>query len=202
MQIIQQELHYNLNELEPFISSEIMDLHFNKHHSTYIKNVNDSLLKYPELKFQNIDELIINLNNLPEDIKKIVRNNLGGHLNHELFWRIMTPNASSTNFTDNFTKVINETFDSYKNFIILFKKECNSFFGSGWVWLCLNSEKKLEILSFINQEAPIFYNLKPILGIDLWEHSYYLQYKNKRSEYIDIFLNNLINKDFISNLII
>lgn len=197
---IQKDLLYNLNSLEPYISEEIMDLHYNKHHLNYIKNLNEILRNNSNLKIKDFNYLIENLEKLPENIKQYVKNNLGGHLNHEFFWNMLSPNSSNMKFSEEFINVINSNFGSYNNFINLFKEECNKFFGSGWVFLCLDLENNLKIIPFSNQDSPFFYSLKPIIGIDLWEHTYYLQYKNKRSEFIEIFLTKLLNKNYISEL--
>lgn len=196
----QKNLSYELNSLEPYISKEIMDLHYNKHHANYIKNLNDILKKNSELKIKDLDYLINNLENLPNHIKQSIKNNLGGHLNHEFFWNMLSKDSNEMIFSKEFIDKINSTFESYENFIKLFKEECNKFFGSGWVFLCLDLENNLKIIPFSNQDSPFFHSLKPIIGIDLWEHAYYLQYKNNRSEFIEIFLTKLLNKDYISNL--
>ena len=200
MIIIQKSLPYKYDYLEPFISQEIMQLHYEKHHATYIKNANDIIQKINLFKDKNLEYIIKNINLVPENLKQFFLNNLGGHINHEIFWEIMISPSIKTDFSEIFIQQINKDFGSYENFLIQFKDSAKSFFGSGWIWLIYNSDlKKLEIKSFLNQNTPIFYNLNPIIGIDLWEHAFYLQYKNRKIEYIDAWIN-LLNKNKIAEL--
>jgi len=198
--IIQKPLQYDYASLEPFISEEIMKLHFEKHHATYIKNANEAILKIDLFKEKDLRYIIENIEKSPSDIKQFLINNLGGHINHEIFWEIMTPQKKNNFFSEKFISYINKDFGSIDNFFKNFKELANKYFGSGWIWLAFNKEKNSFVLeSFLNQNTPQFKGLMPIMGIDLWEHAYYLQYKNRRTEYIDAWFN-ILNKNKISDL--
>lgn len=177
------KLKYEFNSLEPYIDEMTMNIHYSKHHAAYINNLNAALEKYPELLEKNIDDLLISLASLPEDIKNVVRNNGGGHFNHSLFWSIMSPNGGGKP-SNQFLDKINESFGSFEDFKDLFAKAAISRFGSGWAWLIISKTGALEIVSTPNQDSPIFEGIRPILGLDVWEHAYYLKYQNRRPDYI------------------
>jgi Fe-Mn family superoxide dismutase len=181
------ELPYEYNTLEPHIDEETMHLHHDKHHATYVTNLNTALEKLPELLEMDIEELIQNLDKVPEDIRTTVRNNGGGHYNHSLFWTLMSPDGGGE--PDGLImEKINESFGSFKEFTDAFNKAGLGRFGSGWVWLVVKNEK-LEIVSTPNQDCPLMDGDKVVLGCDVWEHAYYLNYQNRRADYLTSWWN-------------
>ncbi len=181
------ELPYEYNALEPHIDEETMHLHHDKHHATYVTNLNTALEKLPELLEMDIEELIQNLDKVPEDIRTTVRNNAGGHYNHSLFWTLMSPDGGGE--PDGLImEKINESFGSFKEFTDAFNKAGLGRFGSGWVWLVVKNEK-LEIVSTPNQDCPLMDGDKVVLGCDVWEHAYYLNYQNRRADYLSSWWN-------------
>ncbi|EOH78930.1 superoxide dismutase [Enterococcus malodoratus] len=179
------DLPYGYDALEPYIDVETMHLHHDKHHNTYVTNLNAAIEKYPELAEQSVEELVTNLNEVPEDIRTAVRNNGGGHANHSFFWKIMAPNAGGKP-TGAIKDAIDEAFGSFEKMKEEFKTAATGRFGSGWAWLVLNNGK-LEITSTPNQDNPLTDGKTPIIGLDVWEHAYYLKYKNVRPDYIAAF---------------
>ncbi|MGY3778248.1 superoxide dismutase [Isobaculum melis] len=179
------ELPYAYDALLPHIDVETMHLHHDKHHNTYVTNLNAALEKHPELQGQTIEELLAKINEIPEDIRTAVRNNGGGHANHSLFWEVMAPNAGGEP-TGALKEAIDATFGSFADFKEKFAAAATTRFGSGWAWLVLD-QGKLAIESTPNQDSPIFEGKTPILGLDVWEHAYYLNYKNVRPSYIAAF---------------
>ena len=179
------DLPYGYDALEPYIDVETMHLHHDKHHNTYVTNLNAAIEKYPELGEQSIEELVTNLNEVPEDIRTAVRNNGGGHANHSFFWKIMAPNAGGEP-TGAIKDAIDQAFGSFEKMKEEFKTAATGRFGSGWAWLVLNNGK-LEITSTANQDSPLTDGKTPIIGLDVWEHAYYLKYKNVRPDYIAAF---------------
>ena len=179
------DLPYGYDALEPYIDVETMHLHHDKHHNTYVTNLNAAIEKYPELGEQSIEELMKNLNEVPEDIRTAVRNNGGGHANHSFFWKIMAPNAGGEP-TGAIKEAIDQAFGSFEKMKEEFKTAATGRFGSGWAWLVLNNGK-LEITSTANQDSPLTDGKTPIIGLDVWEHAYYLKYKNVRPDYIAAF---------------
>lgn len=179
------DLPYSYEALEPYIDVETMHLHHDKHHNTYVTNLNAAIEKYPELAEQSVEELVENLNEVPEDIRTAVRNNGGGHANHSFFWKIMAPNAGGQP-TGEIKSAIDEAFGSFEKMKEEFKTAATGRFGSGWAWLVLN-HGKLEIISTANQDNPLTNGKTPIIGLDVWEHAYYLKYKNVRPDYIAAF---------------
>jgi Fe-Mn family superoxide dismutase len=178
------ELPYSYNALEPYIDKETMTIHHQKHHGTYVDKLNEAINKYPELKEKSIESLLSNLEAIPADIRETVRNNGGGHYNHSMFWTIMGPNKGGEpkgKLKDDITK----TFGSFDNFKKEFKTAALGRFGSGWAWLIKDKDGKLKIVTTANQDSPIMNGITPIMGLDVWEHAYYLQYQNRRAEYID-----------------
>jgi len=182
------DLPYAYNALEPVISKEIMELHHGKHHAAYIKNLNDALEKFPELFSKTAEELLIDLNAVPQEIRTAVKNNAGGHVNHSLFWQIMKPNGGGQP-SGKLLEEINKHFSSFEEFQNTFNDAGAKCFGSGWVWLVRTKEGKLDVLSTANQDNPMSEGHFPVMGNDVWEHAYYLQYKNVRPDYLKAWWN-------------
>ncbi|NLY46664.1 MAG: superoxide dismutase [Tissierella sp.] len=182
------ELGYAYDALEPHIDKMTMEIHHTKHHQTYIDNLNKALEGLAEYQEMKIWELIKKLDTLPEEIKTAVRNNGGGHLNHKMFWKTMSPNGGG-NPVGEVAKRIDEDLGGFDKFKEEFKKAALGRFGSGWAWLVVNENGKFEITSTPNQDNPISEGKKPLLGIDVWEHAYYLNYQNRRADYIDSWFN-------------
>ncbi|MGG7145102.1 superoxide dismutase [Clostridium nigeriense] len=177
-------LPYDYDALEPYIDKETMMLHHDKHEKAYLDNLNKVITKYPELYKKGIEGILKDLNSVPEDVRETVKNNAGGVYNHDFFWSIMSPEKDQTP-NGELLKAINEEFGSLENFKSKFKEAALGRFGSGWAWLVLDNKGNLSIISTPNQDSPISQGLTPILGIDVWEHAYYLKYQNKRGDYID-----------------
>lgn len=192
------ELPYAYDALEPYIDEETMHLHHEKHHNTYVTNLNAAIEKYPELGELSIEELMINLKEVPEDIQTAVRNNGGGHANHSFFWKIMAPNAGGKP-TGAIKEAIDAAFGDFEKMKEEFKTAATGRFGSGWAWVVVN-DGKLEITSTPNQDTPLSEGKTPVLGLDVWEHAYYLKYKNVRPDYIAAFWDVInwdqVNKNF------
>lgn len=191
------KLPYGYDALEPYIDVETMHLHHEKHHNTYVTNLNAAIEKHPELGSKSIEELIADIDALPEDIRTAVRNNGGGHANHTFFWEIMAPKAGGEPVGELKT-AIDEAFGSFTDFKAKFKAAATTRFGSGWAWLVVK-DGKLEIISTPNQDSPLMEGLTPILGLDVWEHAYYLNYRNVRPDYVDAFWN-VVNWDKVNEL--
>ena len=189
------DLPYAYDALEPYIDEETMHLHHDRHHNTYVTNLNSAIEKYPELGEKTIEELLSDMDAIPTDIKTAVRNNGGGHANHSFFWEIMAPNAGGEP-TGEIKEAINEAFGDFSSFKEEFKKAAAGRFGSGWAWLVMENGK-LAITSTANQDSPLMEGKTPILGLDVWEHAYYLKYKNVRPDYIAAFWN-VINWDEVN----
>ncbi|QUO40891.1 superoxide dismutase [Brevibacillus composti] len=189
------ELPYAHNALEPHIDAQTMEIHHGRHHATYVNNLNAALEAHADLQSKSVEELISNLDALPEDIRTAVRNNGGGHANHALFWQILSPNGGGEP-TGALADAINQAFGSFDNFKAEFAKAATTRFGSGWAWLIVDGGK-LAITSTPNQDSPIMEGKTPILGLDVWEHAYYLKYQNKRPDYIGAFWN-VVNWDEVS----
>ena len=185
-------LPYEFNALEPHIDVETMKIHHGKHHAGYVIKLNKALEGHGGQGNQNINELISDLDNVPSDIREKVRNNAGGHANHSLFWKIMCPASESGEPEGKLADAINEFFGSFDEFKKEFSEKAASHFGSGWAWLVKSNdeEKKISIVTTPNQDNPLMENIGiPILGLDLWEHAYYLKYQNKRPDYIEAWFN-------------
>ncbi|MBO0350404.1 superoxide dismutase [Phormidium pseudopriestleyi FRX01] len=181
-------LPYPYNALEPHIDARTMELHHDRHHASYVSNLNKALENNANLRNQSVESLIRNLNQVPEDIRTTVRNNGGGHVNHSMFWEIMSPNGGGEP-TGAIAQAINETFGSFETFKEQFNQAGSSQFGSGWVWLVRNAQGQLEITSTPNQDSPLMDGQYPIMGNDVWEHAYYLNYQNQRGEYLNSWWN-------------
>ncbi|HFU6520957.1 TPA: superoxide dismutase [Enterococcus hirae] len=190
------DLPYAFDALEPYIDEETMHLHHDKHHNTYVTNLNAAIEKYPELGEKTIEELLSDMDAVPTDIKTAVRNNGGGHANHSFFWKIMAPNAGGEP-TGAIKEAIDEAFGDFATFKEEFKKTAAGRFGSGWAWLVMENGK-LAITSTANQDSPLMEGKTPILGLDVWEHAYYLKYKNVRPDYIEAFWN-VVNWEEVNN---
>lgn len=182
------DLPYAYDALEPYISKEIMVLHHDKHHAAYVNNLNAALENYPELASKSAEEFIRDLNAVPEDVRAAVCNNAGGHMNHSMFWQIMKPNGGGDS-SGELAEEINKYFGSFAEFQIKFNDAGAKRFGSGWVWLVKTKEGKLEVISTANQDNPMSEGLIPVMGNDVWEHAYYLQYKNARADYLKAWWN-------------
>lgn len=181
-------LAYPYNALEPHIDVRTMEIHHTKHHQTYINNVNNALKGKPELENKSVEDLISNLNAVPEDIRTVVRNNGGGHANHTFFWTIIGPKAGGMPVGKS-AEAINQTFGSFDAFKEKFAAAAAGRFGSGWAWLAVSKDGKMEVASTPNQDSPLMEGKTPILGIDVWEHAYYLNYQNRRVDYVAAFWN-------------
>lgn len=166
-----------------------MKLHHTKHHQTYIDKLNEALSKHPELAEKNLEELLVDLNKVPEDIRGAVRNHGGGHFNHTFFWDILKPNSDGKVSLPEakMLEKINKTFESFENFQKVFKDAALARFGSGWVWLAVDANDEFKIITTANQDTPLELKMIPIIGLDVWEHAYYLKYQNRRAEFIDAF---------------
>lgn len=182
-------LPYEFNALEPHIDAQTMQIHHDKHHATYVEKLNAALEGHDDLQQMDIVELIMNLDKVPEDIRTAVRNNGGGHANHSFFWDIMSPSGGGEP-SGALAEAINQTFGSFEDFKTKFKEAAVGRFGSGWAWLCFK-DGKLNICSTPNQDSTMMdgQNNPPLLGLDVWEHAYYLKYQNKRPDYIDAWWN-------------
>ncbi len=184
------DLPYAYDALEPYIDVETMHLHHDKHHNTYVTNLNAAVEKHPELAEKSVEELISSMSTVPEEIQTAVRNNGGGHANHSFFWEILAPNAGGEP-TGDLKAAIDETFGSFDELKAEFKTAATGRFGSGWAWLVLDNGT-LKVTSTANQDSPLMEGQTPVLGLDVWEHAYYLKYKNVRPDYIEAFWN-LVN---------
>lgn len=194
-----EPLPYAYNALEPHIDAATMRFHHDKHYATYIKNLNEAVNKYPQLQNKSAEELLRNINSVPQDVRTKVRNNGGGYVNHKMFWEIMGPNAGGIP-TGPIADAINKTFGSFDAFKQQFNAAGAERFGSGWAWLVLNKSGQLQIISTANQDSPVMDGLYPIMGNDVWEHAYYLKYQNRRADYLTAWWNVVnwseVNKRF------
>lgn len=194
MKFVLPALPYAYDALEPYIDARTMEIHHTKHHQAYINNLIIALEECPQFQTTSVEALLIDLPLVPEDIRTAVRNNAGGHYNHSLFWKIMkkhgTPagalaKAGGGEPNGLVADAIKKTFGSFAEFKSFFNTRARSVFGSGWAWLSVDKEGRLVITALPNQDSPLSYNATPILGLDVWEHAYYLQYQNKRPDYVD-----------------
>jgi len=181
------ELPYEYDALEPFIDEETMRVHHDGHHLAYVKNLNDALVGHDEFLNMDIESLLKLLDKVPEDIRTKVKNNAGGHFHHSFFWTILKQNGGGKP-NGKLLEAINKKFGGFDLFKEKFTQSALSLFGSGWTWLVLNAQE-LEITNIINQDSPVSIGHTPLFTIDLWEHAYYLKYKNKRVDYITAFWN-------------
>lgn len=188
-------LPYEYNALEPHIDEQTMRIHHDKHHGTYVDKLNAALDGHADLASKSVNELIASLDSVPENIRTAVRNNGGGHSNHTFFWQILSPNGGGEP-SGALADAINRTFGSFEKFKEEFAAAATGRFGSGWAWLIVDNGK-LAITSTPNQDTPVMDGKTPILGLDVWEHAYYLKYQNKRPEYIKAFWN-VVNWDEVA----
>ncbi|HBM3600995.1 TPA: superoxide dismutase [Listeria innocua] len=186
------KLPYTYDALEPNFDKETMELHYTKHHNTYVTKLNEAVSGHPELAEKPVEELVANLDSVTEDIRGAVRNHGGGHANHTLFWSILSPNGGGAP-TGDLKSAIESEFGTFDDFKEKFNAAAAARFGSGWAWLVVNNGK-LEIVSTANQDSPLSDGKTPVLGLDVWEHAYYLKFQNRRPEYIDTFWN-VVNWD-------
>ena len=196
-------LGYNFDALEPYIDSQTMQIHHDKHHAGYVKKLNAALEGHEELADKPIEEIIKNLDSVSEEIKSAVRNNGGGYYNHSLFWSLLKKDVDVNSFSE-ILEAINKDFGNFENFKEQFTNAALTQFGSGWAWLIVNPENgnKLEVVKTLNQDNPLTSGKIPILGIDVWEHAYYLKYQNKRPDYVENFFNVInwekVNENFLN----
>jgi Fe-Mn family superoxide dismutase len=193
-------LKYKYSDLEPWIDEETMRIHHLKHHQAYVDKLNTALEKYPDLAQKPVDELLKNLEAVPEEIRMAVRNHGGGHSNHSLFWEMLGPASKSTPREKTIT-LLDEAFGGFENFKKQFTEAALARFGSGWAWLILNKEGRAEIVSTANQDSPLSAGQAPLLGVDVWEHAYYLKYQNKRADYLAAVFN-VVNWNKVDELAI
>ncbi|MNW28985.1 Superoxide dismutase [Mn] [compost metagenome] len=189
-------LPYSKDALEPHIDALTMEIHHDRHHNTYVTNLNAALESAPELQSKSLEDLISNLDSVPESIRTAVRNNGGGHANHTLFWEVIGPNGGGQP-TGAIADAIGSELGGYDKFKEDFTKAATTRFGSGWAWLVVDKDGKLAITSTPNQDSPLMEGQTPVLGLDVWEHAYYLNYQNKRPAYIEAFFN-VINWDEVN----
>ncbi|TYS14133.1 superoxide dismutase [Rossellomorea vietnamensis] len=190
-------LNYSFDALEPHIDQTTMEIHHGKHHQAYVDKLNAALEGNEELQSKSLEELLSNLGDVPENIRTAVRNNGGGHLNHSLFWEVIAPAGESNEPSGQLEKAMDQAFGSFDGFKQEFAQAAAARFGSGWAWLIVNSKGELEVTSTLNQDNPVMDGQRAILGLDVWEHAYYLNYQNRRPEYIESFFN-IINWDAVA----
>jgi Fe-Mn family superoxide dismutase len=185
------KLPYGYDALEPYIDAKTMEIHYTKHHQTYVTKLNEALEKHPKLADKPLEELLGNLGAVPDDIRTAVRNHGGGHSNHSFFWTIMGPmkTDASKEPTGRVLAEIKTAFGDFAQFKEAFSKTAAGIFGSGWAWLVADEDGKFIITSTPNQDSPLMNQQTPVLGLDVWEHAYYLKYQNKRPDYIDAWWN-------------
>jgi Fe-Mn family superoxide dismutase len=189
-------LPYAYDALEPHIDAQTMEIHHGRHHATYVNNLNAALEGHTALAEKSIEDLLRNIDQVPESIRTAVRNNGGGHANHSLFWQIMSPNGGGEP-SGELANAINQAFGSFDRFKEEFTKAATTRFGSGWAWLVVKKDGSLAVTSTPNQDSPLMDGDTPILGLDVWEHAYYLKYQNKRPDYIKAFWN-VVNWDEVA----
>ncbi len=192
------DLPYSFDALEPVIDAKTMEVHHDKHHATYVNNLNKAVENYPDWASKSIEDLMIHLKEVPEEIRTAVRNNGGGHYNHSLFWKMMAP-VGTTELKGALLDKINESFGSFDEFKKQFAAAATGRFGSGWAWLVVDGDK-LAVVSSANQDCPLSEGKKPILCLDVWEHAYYLKYQNRRADYVDNFFQ-VVNWDYVAELL-
>jgi Fe-Mn family superoxide dismutase len=189
------KLPYAVDALEPYIDAQTMSIHHDKHHQAYVTNLNAAIDKHPELAGKSLEELLSDLNAIPEDIRMAVRNHAGGTWNHNMFWEIMGPKMGGAP-SGELTRALEAAFGSFDAFKAEFEKAATTRFGSGWAWLVKKGDG-LAVVSTANQDTPVSDGTAPILGIDVWEHAYYLKYQNRRPEYISNWWN-VVNWDAVA----
>ena len=193
------DLPYPFNALEPHIDAKTMEIHHDKHHGTYVTRLNGALEKAPAFQNKSIEDILRSLDSVPTEVRTAVRNHGGGHYNHTLFWKMLSPKGGGKPSGD-LASAIDRSFGSFDGFKEQFTTAASNLFGSGWAWLCADSSGKLSIVSTPNQDNPISQGMKPLLGLDVWEHAYYLKYQNRRPEYIAAFWNVVSWSQVAANL--
>jgi superoxide dismutase, Fe-Mn family len=188
-------LPYDYNALEPYIDTQTMQLHHDKHHQTYVTNLNNAV-QGSDFASIAVEDILRRINDVPENIRTTVRNNGGGHANHSMFWQIMSPNGGGQPSGD-LANAIQQAFGSFDQFKAAFNDAGAKRFGSGWAWLVLDQSGKLQVISTANQDSPLMEGLYPVMGNDVWEHAYYLKYQNRRPEYLNAWWN-VVNWDEIA----
>ncbi len=181
-------LGYAYDALEPYIDAKTMEIHYTKHHAGYVKKLNAAIEKHSELADKSVEWLLTHLKEIPQDIQTAVLNNGGGHYNHSFFWPLLKKGVKYDDKSD-FAEAINGKYEDFEQFKEAFANAAATRFGSGWAWLVINDEGEFEIISTANQDSPISEGMDPVLGLDVWEHAYYLKYQNRRPDYIDAFWN-------------
>ena len=182
------KLSYSYDALEPYIDARTMEIHYEKHHQAYVTNLNKAVEGYEDLQGKSLSDLLAHLDELPADIQTAVRNNGGGHMNHSFFWQILSPKGGGE-AKGGVSDAIDKAYGSFAEFQVAFKNAALARFGSGWTWLCKDGDGNLVITSTPNQDTPMWQGLAPLLGLDVWEHAYYLNYQNRRGDYIDAWWN-------------
>ena len=183
-------LPYDFAALEPHIDAQTMQIHHDRHHATYVTNLNAALEKHANVQSKSIEEILRNINDVPEDARQAVINNGGGHANHSMFWQIMGPNGGGEP-TGAIAAAINQAFGSFADFKTKINEAGTKRFGSGWSWLVKDASGKLSVISTANQDSPLMQGMTPVLGVDVWEHAYYLKYQNKRPDYLAAWWNTI-----------
>jgi Fe-Mn family superoxide dismutase len=191
------ELNYDYNALEPHIDAKTMEIHHTKHHQSYVDKLNAALEEFPELQSKSVEVLLSDLDSVPQEIRTTVRNNGGGHANHSLFFSILGPNGGGQP-TNALLEAIEDKFGSFEKFKTLFTEAAMGRFGSGWAWLNQEVDGSLVVESTPNQDSPVMLGRTPILGLDVWEHAYYLKYMNRRADYVDAWWN-VVEWDKVAN---
>jgi Fe-Mn family superoxide dismutase len=189
-------LPYDYNALEPYIDTQTMQIHHDRHHGTYVTNLNNAVKDSPVASW-DLEKLIRNINEVPDTIRTAVRNNGGGHINHSMYWQIMGPNAGGAP-SGALASAIDQAFGSFEQFKTAFNDAGVKRFGSGWAWLVLDQSGKLQVMSTANQDSPLMDGLYPVMGNDVWEHAYYLKYQNKRPDYLAAWWN-VVNWDVVAS---
>jgi len=185
------DLPYAFDALEPHIDAQTMQIHHDKHHATYVTNLNAALEKHPEFQAgDDIDALLRRIDDVPQDIRNAVRNNGGGHANHSLFWQVMGPNGGGQP-TGALGDAITQAFGGYDQLKTRMIDAGKARFGSGWSWLVVDKDGSLQVLETLNQDSPLMQGQTPILGVDVWEHAYYLKYQNRRPDYLEAWFNTI-----------
>ncbi len=191
------ELGFAFDALEPYIDARTMEIHHGKHHAGYVSKLNAALEKAPKFFDHSVEEILKNIKDVPEEIRTAVVNNGGGHANHSLFWKVLKPGGAKSP-SGTLATELNKVFNSYDAFVEKFSDAAANRFGSGWAWLVLDGQKKLQVYSTANQDSPYMQGHTPILGLDVWEHAYYLHYQNRRPDYIKAFWN-VVNWDVVAS---
>ncbi len=190
-------LPYDYSALEPYIDTQTMQLHHDKHHAAYVNNLNAALKDNSQFASMNVDDVLRHIKDVPDSVRTAVRNNGGGHSNHSMFWQIMTPNGGGQP-SGALANAINATFGSFDAFKAQFNDAGVKRFGSGWAWLILDQSGKLQVISSANQDSPLMDGNYPVMGNDVWEHAYYLKYQNRRPDYLNAWWN-VVNWDAVAN---